>query len=127
MIDSSASRLNAQFPRYVSFRPNPGVVAIDALTLHLAQYKFCAFPPFSVIATFLQKVQQDGATGICVVPDWPTHTWYPKALQMCLTPPLKLGPGKNLLKLPGKPQELHPLHKSLTLLVRHLSGNNSIT
>jgi hypothetical protein len=26
--------------------------------------------------------------------------------------------------LPGQPRELHPLHKSLVLLVCHLSGNS---
>ena len=123
-IDLFASRLNTQFPRYVSFRPDPGAVAIDALTLNLSHFQFYAFPPFSVISTFLQKVQEDKATGICVIPDWPTQAWYPKAMQMCFTPPLKLGPGRKLLKLPGHPQDLHPLHKSLALLVCHLSGSN---
>ena len=93
-IDLFASRLNAQFPRYVAFRPDPRAVAIDALTLNLSHYNFYAFPPFSVIASFLQKVQEDGATGICAIPDWPTQAWYPKAMHMCITPPIKLGPGK---------------------------------
>lgn len=123
-IDLFASRLNTQFPRYVSFRPDPGAVAIDALTLNLSQFQFYAFPPFSVISTFLKKILEDKATGICVIPDWPTQAWYPKAMQMCVTPPLKLGPGRKLLKLPGHPQDLHPLHKSLVLLVCHLSGSN---
>lgn len=125
-IDLFASRLNNQFPRYVAFRPDPGAVAIDALTLNLSQFQFYAFPPFGVIATFLQKIMEDGVTGICVIPDWPTQAWYPKAMQMCVTAPLKLGPGKTLLKLPGHPKELHPLRKSLVLLVYHLSGSNSI-
>ena len=79
-IDLFASRLNNQFPRYVSFRPDPGAVAIDALTLNLSQFQFYAFPPFSVISTFLQKIMEDGATGICVIPDWPTQAWYTKAM-----------------------------------------------
>ena len=124
-IDLFASRLNAQFPQYVAFKPDPGAVAIDAFTLNLSQYNFYAFPPFSVIATFLQKVQEDGATGISVIPDWPTQAWYPKAMHMCVTSPIKLGQGKTLLRLPGKPDERHPLSKSLTLLACLLSGNNS--
>ena len=106
------------------FRPDPGAVAIDALTLDLSHFQFYAFPPFSVISTFLQKILEDKATGICVIPDWPTQAWYPKAMQMCVTLPLKLGLGRKLLKLPGHPQDLHPLHKSLVLLVCHLSGSN---
>jgi hypothetical protein len=61
---------------------------------------------------------------IVVVPDWPTQSWYAKAMQMCQKPPIHVGLGKNLLKLPGQPQEVHPLHKSLMLLVCHSSGNS---
>ena len=68
-IDVFASRLNTQFPRYVSFRQDPGAVTIDALTLNLSHFQFYAFPLFSVISTFLPKVQGDKATGICVIPD----------------------------------------------------------
>ena len=84
-IDIFASRLNAQFPAYVSYRPDPGAIAVDAFTLNLAKFQFYAFPPFSVIATLLQKIQEEGATGIVVVPDWPTQSWYAKAMQMCRT------------------------------------------
>ena len=52
-IDLFASRLNTQFPRYVSFRPDPGAVAIDALILNLSHFQFYAYPPSSVISTFL--------------------------------------------------------------------------
>jgi hypothetical protein len=84
-IDIFASRLNTQFPAYVSYRPDPGAIAVDAFTLNLAKFQFYAFPPFSVIATLLQKIQEEGATGIVVVPDWPTQSWYAKAMQMCRT------------------------------------------
>ena len=33
-----ASRLNAQFTRYVAYRPDPGAVAIDAFSLDLLTY-----------------------------------------------------------------------------------------
>lgn len=32
-IDFFASRLNAQFPRYVAYRPDPGAWAVDAFTI----------------------------------------------------------------------------------------------
>lgn len=110
-IDLFSSRLNTQFPRYVSFRPDPGAVAIDALTLNLSHFQFYAFPPFSVISTFLQKILEDKATGICVIPDWPTQAWYPKAMQMCVTPPLKLGrklTRKKALETSGTPTRPTP-------------------
>jgi hypothetical protein len=94
-------RLNAQFSTYVSYRLDPGAFAIDALSLNLSELQFYAFPPFSVIATLLQKIQEEKATGIVVLPDWPTQSWYAKAMQMCLQPLIRLAPGKKLLTLPG--------------------------
>ena len=75
-IDLFASRLNAQLPRYVSFRPDPIAVGTDAFSLCWKEEIFYAFLPFSIIAQVLQKVQQDQGTGILVVPDWPTQVWY---------------------------------------------------
>jgi hypothetical protein len=83
----------------------------------LSELQFYAFPPFSVIAMLLQKNQEEKATGTVVLPDWSTQSWYAKAMQMCLQPPICLAPGKKLLTLPGQPQEIHPLYKTLALLV----------
>ena len=33
--------------------------------------KFYAFPPFSIICGVLQKVSEDSATGVILVPFWP--------------------------------------------------------
>ena len=40
------------------------------------QYFFYAFPPFSVIAACLQKIEQDQATGVLLVPIWWTQPWF---------------------------------------------------
>ena len=123
-IDLFASQLNNQFPQYVSFKPDPGAVAVDAFSLNLRYLKFYAFPPFSVINAFLQRVREDQASGILIIPNWPTQAWFPQAMQMCVEPLITLHPAIHLLQLPGKPEKLHPLHKTLTLLVCHLSGSN---
>ena len=103
-IDLIASRLNNQFPQYVSFKPDPGAVAVDAFSLNLRYLKFYAFPPFSVISAFLQQVREDRASGILIMPNWPTQAWFPQAMQMCVEPPITLHPAKHLLQLPGKPE-----------------------
>ena len=82
-IDLFASRMNYQLEKYVSFKPDPGAIAIDAFSL-LANLKFYAFPPFSVIPMVLRKIQADKAIGICVFPNWPTQAWFPKATAMLL-------------------------------------------
>ena len=121
-IDLFASRLNKQLPNYVAYRPDPDSIAIDAFTMNWAKLKFYAFPPFSVIAAVLKKIQEDKATGICVLPNWPTQAWFPKAMKMTVQEPVVLEASKTLLHLPSQPTALHPLHKKLTLLVCHLSG-----
>ena len=75
-IDLFASRLNNQFPQYVSFKPDPGEIAVDAFSLNLRYLKFYAFPLFSVINLFLQRVREDQASGILIIPNWPTQAWF---------------------------------------------------
>ena len=58
-IDLFTSRLNVQFPRYVSFQLDPRAFAIDAFTL------------FSVISSLLQKILEEFATRMCILSDWP--------------------------------------------------------
>ena len=121
-IDLFASRINTQFPTYVSCRPDPGAFAIDALSLSLSNLEFYAFPSFGVIPHVLKKVQEDEASGILVVPDWPTQVWYPTAMKLLTRPPVSLKPHKTLLTIPHQPQKIHPLWAKLNLLVCHLSG-----
>ena len=68
-VDLFASRINDQFPHYVSYRPGPEAIAIDAFSLNWSNLNFYAFPPFSVISTVLNKLMTEGAQGICVLPD----------------------------------------------------------
>ena len=123
-IDLFASRLNAQLPRYMSFRPDPIAVGIDAFSLCWKEETFYAFLPFSIIAQVLQKVQQDQGTGILVVPDWPSQVWYPVIHRLLLSPPVRLPCRTRLLRLPSQPEAVHPLiqRRHLYLLVCKISG-----
>ena len=67
--DLFASRLNSQLEKYMYYRPDPAAVAVDAFSLSRRDITFYAFPPFSVVARVVQKVQQDEALGVLVVPD----------------------------------------------------------
>jgi len=59
----------------VAYQPDPEAFAIDAFTLSWESYLFYAFPPFSLIALALQKIQEEEATGLILVPKWPTQPW----------------------------------------------------
>jgi hypothetical protein len=124
-IDLFASRINHQFKPYVAFRPDPEAIAINAFHMTWAQFAFYAFPPFSVIMQVLQKIQEDQASGILVIPYWPTQIWWPKAMNMIVQQPIVLPKSKELLSLPNQPNEIHPMYPKLCLLICHLSGISS--
>ena len=83
------------------------------------------FPPFSVIQQELQKISEEEATGLLVVPHWPTQTWWPYLMNMLIDFPLMLPRKEDTLHLPAQPQLPHPLHKKLQLLACRLSGISS--
>lgn len=127
-VDLFASHLNTQMDTYVSFRPDPEALAVDAFCLNWGTINFYAFPPFSVLPQVLQKVRKEAASGILVVPDWPTQVWYPLLQHLLVCPPVRLTCTPALLSLPSHPQLIHPLlrQKRLNLLVCKISGALSI-
>ena len=103
-IDLFASRLNAQFPQYVAYRPDSGVRAVDAFTIDWCLLKFYAFPPFSipVIASVLKKIKEDKATGVCILPHCPTQAWFLMVEKMAVRKSVVLLPSRSLLHLPTR-------------------------
>ena len=123
-IDLFASRLNSQLPKYVSWRPEPESFAIDAFSMNWGDIKFYCFPPFSVIPAVLQKVKEDKATGILIIPEWPTQTFYSTIMRMLIRMPVYIKRRKDLLQMPGT-TEVHKIWKNLNLLGCLISGNMS--
>ena len=120
-IDLFATRLNNQLALYCSWKPDPGCAFVDALTIDWRKFNFYAFPPFSLIPRCLQKIAQDQAKGILIIPVWPTQTWFSQALQLLCNQPWIMKPSKSLLQHAS--QHVHPLHNKLHLMVCPLSGN----
>ena len=52
-IDLFANRLNNKVPKYLSWKPDPGALAIDALNEVWSDWFFYAFPPFNLIGRIL--------------------------------------------------------------------------
>jgi hypothetical protein len=119
-IDLFATRLNAKCCKYVSWKRDPDAYNIDAFTLDWNNYFFYAFPPFSLILKSLRKIVNDKATGVMVVPYWPSQAWYPLFMSLSQGDPLYLKPDFDLLVSPFR--TAHPLWKRLTLVVSKLSG-----
>ena len=123
-IDIFASRLNTQLDRYISWLPDPNAEAIDAFTLDWSNLAFYAFPPFCLVARCIQKIKSDEASGILVVPNWPTQAWFPCLNTILVEQPLLLRRSIHLLTQPitHKP---HPLNDRIDLLCCRVSGNRS--
>ena len=100
-LDLFASRLNRQLPEFVSYRPDPESIAVEAFTVNWKNKKFYAFPPFICVAMILQKIWKDQATGILIVPNWPNQIWYCQYSEMVIRAFI-LPPRSDFLTLPSK-------------------------
>ena len=123
-IDLFASRLNFKVPQYVSWRPDPGAQFINAFLINWKPHYFYAFPPFSLLATCLQKIEQDQSTGILIVPMWTTQPWLKLLLNLLTGNPLVLPQKDSLLFLPHS-KAVHPLSRELQLMACKGSGSPS--
>ncbi|KYN28682.1 hypothetical protein ALC57_01935, partial [Trachymyrmex cornetzi] len=122
-IDFFASAINTKNELYVSWLPDPGSWAIDAFTLSWTSFNFYAFPPFILIPKVLRKIVDERATGVLLVPWWPSQPWFPLFVHLLISEPLILPPSHSLLSSPlRKP---HPEWMNLSLAAGRLSGDLS--
>ena len=123
--DLFASQWNAQLPDFVTWRPEPGAMAVDAFSLNWRELKAFAFPPFSLIHRCLSKVVRERASLVLIAPIWPSQTWFPLLAGLACDHPVRLPNLKDLLiSADGTP---HPLLISggLNLAAWRLSGDCS--
>lgn len=120
-VDLFASYINHKCEKYISWRRDPGSFAVDAFTLPWQFLDFYAFPPFNLILRVLQKIIQDKATGVLVVPQWYSQPWYPIFCKLKISHELILKPSFDLLSCPS--HRVHPMSRKLTLVAARLSGS----
>ena len=119
-IDLFASRINYKCKKSVSYQPDPGAYAVDAF--HLTWILLLCFPPFLHYSESIEK--SNSRPGPLVVPHWPTQPSWPLLTHLLMARPFILPRRKDTLYLASKPEEHHPLHKTLTLLGYHLSEDS---
>ena len=69
----------------------------------------------------LEKIVTDHATGLLIIPQWTTQSWFPQVLNLLIQHPWRIAPRKDLLEIPQQPHMVHPLYKELSILAVHLS------
>ena len=109
-IDLFASALNHQIPTYISWLPDPNAYAVNAFTVSWTDLQFYAFPPFSLIPRVLVRIVTGRATGILIIPQWTTQSWFPQMLNLLIQHPLRIAPCKDLLHISHQPHMVHPLY-----------------
>ena len=120
-IDLFASRVNAKLPTYVSWKPDPIAQYVDAFTVKWALYPFYTFPPFILAGQCLQNIRGDGATGLLIVPMWPTQSYFGSLLSMLVDQPRYFKATRTTLTNPSLGELTYLLR--VTLLVCRVSGN----
>ena len=76
-IDRFASYLNAKLPRVNSKFWNPGLEGIDSFVMDWAGEKHFVCPPDSLIPRVLLHMRNCKASGILIVPLWPSDSFWP--------------------------------------------------
>lgn len=122
-IDLFATRTNAKCPIYISWKPDPDALTVDAFTVNWHTYFFYAFPPFALILKCLRKILDNRATGVLVFPYWPGQPWFPLLKSMVVSEIIYFKPNRDLLR--SRFRSHHPLSKRLTLGAVTLSGRLS--
>lgn len=119
-IDIFASRINKKCKKYVSWNRDPDAFAINAFTISWSRFFFYGFPPFSMILKTIRKIIQDRATGILVVPLWPTQPWYPLFKRLLISKPIIFEPNEDLVLSHSSSRNIH---HQFTLVAGHLSAS----
>ena len=125
-IDLFASRTNKQLDRYISWRPDPFAVAVDAFSVNWTNMNAYIFPPFCMIELVLQKIVLDRAEqAIIIVPYRTTQPWFTKLGKLLTKCPFLLPRSSNTLHHPTLNKD-HKLRK-LQLIACSISGDNMKT
>jgi hypothetical protein len=124
-IDLFADRLNAQLPRFASWKPDPEAVQVDAFLMDWKEEQAYAFPPFCLISRCLSKIRKERATVVLIAPVWNAQVWYPQMLEMLTDFPILLPTYPLMLQSPKG--EGHPLVMSEHLQLAALKVSGDMT
>ena len=85
-------------PLFVSPIPEPRALAVDALSQDWQGRSMYMFPPFPLLNKVVQKLRSTQvAEVILVAPWWPSQSWFPHLLRLCVEHPLVLPYRRDLL------------------------------
>lgn len=119
-VDLFASFFNRKCDKFCSRFPAAEALAVDAFTISWRSLDFYAFPPFAMILKTLVKIKRDKATGILIVPRWPSQPWFPLFMELLVDKPIVFKPN-NWLLLSSCRKRSHPQARYITLMAGRVS------
>jgi len=122
-VDLFASRLNAQLPKFVLWRPEPRAWLVDAFSISWTFEFSFIFPPFNLMPQVLQKLRKDGGPAIVVAPLWQSQAWFPQLLELTVAPSHIVRLTDNILELKHRPTVQHHLKEKMYLVICRCSSN----
>ena len=90
-LDLFATSLNKKARSFVSLRPEPEALYVDAFSREIPSYlRVFANPPFILLPRLLSKIRRERVEVIVVVPVWTSQPWWPLLVEMVVDAPLVL-------------------------------------
>ena len=99
-VDCFATRVNAQLPLFVSYRPDPEAMYTDIFSRPLPEGPLYANPPFAVISRWLRVLRDQQREAVCIIPVWPSRPWWPVLQDMVVGVPRLLPRLPDLFRAP---------------------------
>ena len=97
-VDMFATLSNSHLPRFMSPIAEPRALAVDALSQDWQGRSMYMFPPFPLLNKVMQKLRSTQmAEVILVAPWWPSQSWFPHLLRLCVEHSLVLPYRRDLL------------------------------
>ena len=124
-VDLFASANNHQLPLCCARGPDPNAWQRDALACQWDGLLAYAFPPISLIARVITKLEQEDCKVLLIAPFWPRQPWFARLSRLLVHRPVVLPPRADILSQPSSGL-LHPapqhLHLTCWVLSRSLSA-----
>ena len=99
-IDLFATEYNTQLPRYYSPHHDLKAEATNAMIQEWKEHSY-AFPPLKMIPSLLNKIQQDKATALAILPLTPSARWCPSLQRLVASQPVHIVQGRKTFRFPN--------------------------
>jgi hypothetical protein len=81
-LDPFATQATAMARTFCSLQAEAPCTANDGMCVSWRQQQLFLNPPWDIIPKVLLKIVEDGASGVLIVPRWPSQAWWPLLLRL---------------------------------------------